>query len=321
MKRIDILSILLAAFMLSVCSCDDDHIDDMFRSTSEYRSMYLGDLAVQTSAEATTETALLWATENVSWVVENIPSWVDVSPKKGKGDARLKLSFHANFNNARTASITIRCTDPDWPAKVQLRVSQDKYVPIVHEYVDMGLSVKWATTNIGASSPEQYGSYFKWGETEPRTQYDWKNYKWANGTTTSITKYNTKSEYGYVDDWNFLDSNDDAAYVLWGEEWRMPTQYDFYELRHNCTWEWRMQNSVYGYKVTANNGNSIFLPAAGSYGANYMGEIHFAGYYWMKVLYTEQPDCAWSLGFNSSEADPFCVTGRAVCASIRPVCP
>ena len=207
------------------------------------------------------------------------------------------------------------------------RVARTNGVPVrpvynkEHEYVDMGVSVKWAKTNIGASTPEDYGYYFKWGETEPRQEYDWKNYKWANGTTTSITKYNTQSSFGTVDDKTYLESADDAARVLWGDEWRMPKYSDFKELRDNCTWTWKLQNGVYGYEVTADNGNSIFLPAAGSYGADYMGNMYTSGYYWYDMLYSSQPDCAWNLGFNPNEIALYCVTGRGVCASIRPVRP
>lgn len=135
------------------------------------------------------------------------------------------------------------------------------------EYVDLGLSVKWANMNVGASSPEEYGDYFAWGETQPKSNYNWSTYKWCNGSSPSMTKYCTFSDYGTVDNKTTLELSDDAAHVNWGGNWRMPTEAEQDELRNtnNCTWTWTIQNGVNGYKVTSKkNGNSIFLPAAGS---------------------------------------------------------
>ena len=94
-----------------------------------------------------------------------------------------------------------------------------------HEYVDLGLpsGTLWATCNIGASTPEDYGDHFAWGETAPKDYYDWFTYKWYNGSYGTLTKYNTDSYYGTVDNKTKLDSEDDAAYVNWGPQWRMPT--------------------------------------------------------------------------------------------------
>ena len=131
-------------------------------------------------------------------------------------------------------------------------------------WVDLGLSVKWATMNVGASKAEDYGGYYAWGETEPKEVYDWSTYKHCRGSLTTLTKYNTLSSYGTVDNKMELDAIDDAAVVNWGGSWRMPTDAEMTELRNNCTWTWAIQNGVKGYKVTSKtNGNSIFLPAAG----------------------------------------------------------
>ena len=128
----------------------------------------------------------------------------------------------------------------------------------------MGLSVKWADRNVGASKPEEYGDYFAWGETEPKSTYSWSTYKWCNGSETTLTKYNTNSSYGTVDNKTILDLSDDAARANWGGSWRMPTDAELTELREQCTWTWTTQNGVNGYKVTSkSNGNSIFLLAAG----------------------------------------------------------
>ena len=118
-----------------------------------------------------------------------------------------------------------------------------------HEYVDLGLSVKWATCNVGASSPKEHGDYFAWGETSPKSTYDKEGSK-------------TYSKSGYEDIAG--DASLDAARANWGGTWRLPTEAEMEELEEECTWMWTSQNGVNGYKVTNKmNGNSIFLPAAG----------------------------------------------------------
>ena len=148
-----------------------------------------------------------------------------------------------------------------------------------HDWVDLGLSVKWATYNVGATAPEEYGSYFAWGETTPKTTYDWSTYKYANGSGTSLTKYCDDSSYGadsFTDRSSSLWSMDDAATANWGANWRMPTIEEWNELISKCTWTWTTMNGVNGYKVKATNGNSIFLPAAGYRKDGY---LYHPGYY------------------------------------------
>ena len=147
---------------------------------------------------------------------------------------------------------------------------------IVPEAVDLGLSVKWATFNVGATSPEDYGDYFAWGETEPKETYSWATYKW--GTSSNLTKYNT------TDGKTTLDPEDDAAKVLWGGYWRMPSKEEVDELTQQCTWIWTTHNNVNGYKVTGPNGNSIFLPAAGYKGAGPTYPAGEDGLYWTSTL-------------------------------------
>ena len=127
--------------------------------------------------------------------------------------------------------------------------------------VDLGLSVKWASCNLGASKPEDSGEYFAWGETEPKNDYNSSTYKW--GSYNTITKYNTDSSYGTVDNKTVLDPEDDVAHVKLGSMWRMPTDDEWTELTTKCKWTWITYKGVKGYKVTSPNGNSIFLPAAG----------------------------------------------------------
>ncbi|MGM9783203.1 MAG: hypothetical protein ACI3ZV_06920 [Paludibacteraceae bacterium] len=175
-----------------------------------------------------------------------------------------------------------------------------------HEWVDLGLSVKWATCNVGATKPEEYGDYYAWGETETKTTYNWSTYKWCenkkistSGYPLDFTKYNTSSSYGTVDNKTTLELEDDAARANRGDAWRMPTDAEWTELRENCTWTWTTKNGVNGYEVKSKtNGNSIFLPAAG-YRSN--DDLLFAGnygFYWSSSLYSD-PYYAWDVYFYS----------------------
>ncbi len=195
-----------------------------------------------------------------------------------------------------------------------------------HDYVDLGLPSRtlWATCNIGANSPEDYGDYFAWGETEAKSTYDWSTYKWCKGSYTTMTKYCTNSDYGYngfKDDKAELDLEDDAAYVNWGPEWRMPSKAQFDELINSnyTTTTWTTQNGVYGRLITSkSNGNSIFLPAAGYRYNDYFNDAGSSGGYWSRTLYENGPDYEWRLYFGS-----YSITtgyyGRYRGLSVRPV--
>ena len=195
--------------------------------------------------------------------------------------------------------------------------------PVDHEYVDLGLSVKWATCNVGATTPEGYGDYFAWGETSPKTKkYDWGTYKWCEGDIYTMTKYCIESKYGTVDNKTTLELSDDAAHVNWGGAWRMPTIEELKELRdtRNCTWTWTTQNGVKGYKVTSVvNGNSIFLPAAGYRAGGNLTNAGSGGYYWTSSLYTRENNYAYGLNFFSSSA-AYGNDYRYLGQSVRAVC-
>ena len=189
-----------------------------------------------------------------------------------------------------------------------------------HEYVDLGLSVKWATCNVGASKPEDYGDYFAWGETKPKTTYNWSTYKWCNGSSFSMTKYNNSSSYGSVDDKTTLELRDDAARANWGGSWRMPTKAERDELREQCTWTWTTQNGVKGYQVTSKkNGNSIFLPAAGYRRGSSLSGAGSYGDYWSSSLNTGGPSYAYELRFHSDNVGRS-FNDRDCGRSVRPVC-
>ena len=173
-----------------------------------------------------------------------------------------------------------------------------------HEYVDLGLpsGTLWATTNVGASTPEEYGDYFAWGETETKNIYNWNTYKWCKGSDNTMTKYCSDSEYGFqgfTDGKTELDAEDDAAYVNWGSSWRMPTKEQQDELRTNCTWTWTTRNGVNGRLVTGPNGNTIFLPAAGSRWHVSHYSVGSRCVYWSRTLSSAYSRCAYNMSSDS----------------------
>jgi len=196
---------------------------------------------------------------------------------------------------------------------------------IAEKAVDLGLSVKWATCNIGASKPEDFGGYYSWGETATKEKYSWSTYKFGTSESGPFSKYNTNSSYGTVDNKTVLDPEDDVAHVKLGGKWRMPTDAEFTELRNtdNCTWEWTTMNGVNGYKVTSKKEGYtdkwIFLPAAGYRSGTSLDDAGSFGSYWSSSLNTDYPDVACSLDFYSSDVSRNYYYGRYLGPSVRPV--
>ena len=198
----------------------------------------------------------------------------------------------------------------------------------IADAVDLGLSVKWASFNVGASKPEEYGDYFAWGETEAKFSYTWTNYKFRTSgdsyDNVKFSKYNTISSYGTVDNKTTLDMEDDVAHVKWGGSWRMPTNDEQNELRSNCTWTWTTLNGVDGYLVTSNKtgytDRSIFLPAAGYRLDTSLNYVGFYGIYWSSSLDTDGPNGAWDVLFNPNYVGTD-YSSRFGGRSVRPVCP
>lgn len=183
--------------------------------------------------------------------------------------------------------------------------------PVIPQYVDLGLSVKWALCNLGAAKPDEVGDYYAWGETESKDSYYKSGYKYHDGT--EYTKY-------YEDDGlTVLEACDDAATVKLGGDWRTPTYDEMEELFDNCTWTWTTDKDVAGYTVTSNiNGNSIFMPAAGDF---YEDEVYMVGdngEYWTSESPVKKTVSYYMVFFRKG-GKKLGTTDRFVGLPIRPV--
>ena len=181
-----------------------------------------------------------------------------------------------------------------------------------HEYVDLGLpsGLLWATCNVGADNPEDYGDYFAWGETQPKGYYDWSTYQYYDGS--NLTKYTGS------DGLTTLLPEDDVATVNWSNGWRMPTDAECRELFNSTTQTWATLNGVYGMFFTASNGNHLFLPATGYRMYSELFETGSEGYCWSSSLLSNGPTGAVDIHFdeNGGWTDMF---NRALGHSVRPV--
>lgn len=177
-----------------------------------------------------------------------------------------------------------------------------------YDFVDLGLpnGVKWATYNVGATKPEEYGNHFAWGETEPKEEYYWETYKWYDSDSRTITKYCYSSSDGNVDYRQTLEDADDAASKNWGADWRMPNKGDIDELIKGCEWEWTNDFNGTGVAgqigTSKTNGNVIFLPATGNYSGVLSGAGSY-GYYWSRSLNTSNSKNAYYLTITTKHID------------------
>ena len=266
---------------------------------------------------------------------------VPVELKKG-----ISITFYSDTekgtyisNNPQTVKRSVFGTIENIDEKVSNWESIAEPLP-EPEAVDLGLSVKWASFNLGASKPEESGDYYAWGETTPHylpgsgqsnypvwktgmeNGYNWTNYKWCNGNQNSITKYNLNAYYGTVDNITVLDLEDDAARVNLGGLWRMPTFNELEELEKNCTSEWVTENGVNGRRITSlidgYTDKSIFIPAAGYRGINFDYSSGSFGYYWSSSI--NHTNCSYSYYLLIDPGIPRRMfQSRAIGRSIRPV--
>ena len=183
--------------------------------------------------------------------------------------------------------------------------------------VNLGLSVMWANCNVGASSPEDYGKYYSWGELEDKESYYWEDYAYWSDYDYDEEASEDEIEYLGRDISGY--SSYDVARAKWGEDWRMPTLDEIQELMDECYWYWTTVNGVAGYRVMGPNGNSIFLPAAGDRSDEIYEDRGWAGYYWCSTLDEEEEYKANILGFNEEDGWVWYIGGRSLGLTIRPV--
>ena len=195
--------------------------------------------------------------------------------------------------------------------------------------VDLGLSVKWASCNVGASSPEEYGDYFAWGETEVKSNYSEQTYAYWNDKNNNNQW--DKDEIVQLAS-NISGTKYDAAHVKWGEGWRMPTEDEFVELEEKCTWNWTSVNGVAGALVTGPNGKSIFLPASGERWQTSNNDAGVYGNYWsgstithtnVSILQMESDAIGLSFDFDDEDGELYLTSSRYLerflGCTIRPV--
>ena len=250
--------------------------------------------------------------------------WIVVPPETfSKGfTVSVSQTFGGVFEKSTSKSISIVRNNLSKMSPMEVEVEGGTPTVPIPEAIDLGLpsGLKWASFNLGASKPEEYGDYYAWGD--PFTYYypgealsdspewkdgkeegySWSSYKWCMGSYTTLTKYCQNPSYGYngfTDTKTILDLKDDAAYMALGGNWRMPTNTEFTELLDNCTWTWTTQNGVNGCLLTGRNGNSIFFPAAG-YLRTTLGSDGSTGAYWSSSLYALLPESAWGFFFGST---------------------
>ena len=273
-------------------------------------------LVATVSPSNATDKSLTWTSSDNSVVA------VDQNGKVSalfRGSAKISVSSHDGGNTA-TCTVTVKAFQP--------------------EIVDLGLSVKWASCNLGASKPEEYGDYYAWGEIETKADYETSTYKYYKSEKESdndgfeieykgLTKYVSQSgasKYGFkgfYDDKTFLDPEDDVAHVKLGGKWRMPTASEIDELIENCQNDWVTYKGVNGMKFTSKKDGYtdkwIFLPAAGERRGTSLSK--YVGWYRSSSLYTGNSFNAWSLVFSwNSSSKNVPNYERFYGQSVRPVC-
>lgn len=254
--------------------------------------------------------------KNITWSSSNTD--IAIVNQTGKVTAKAKGSCTVIAAAADSSGVKAEC---------QVTVCSDKSGIIDgREYVDLDLpsGTLWATCNIGASSPEEFGNYYAWGETTTKNDYSWSTYKYCKGSYVTMEKYCVDSSYGYngfTDGVTELLPMDDAATANWGSEWQMPSLNQFQELidSNYTTTEWITLNGKQGRKITSrSNGKSIFLPGAGYYDNTLRYGVGGYGYFWSRTLHTKYSYLAYNISFSTGNI----VTNfydRYLGRSIRPV--
>ena len=251
--------------------------------------------------------------DNGSFIIGQLKAGNYVLYAKSDNHFNTSKSFTLSSENVKDlGKITMRAGTGDLdPAITAVVAKIVDYFP-ENVYVDLGLSVKWATCNVGANTPEEYGDYYAWGEVETKESYEPNNYKFVNGGSP-------------VNDKNTLDIENDVAHKEWGGKWRMPSREEFDELIQNCTWTWTTQKGVNGFLVTSNKpgytDRSIFLPAAGLRSLSELRLSGNIGFYWTTTPSEHFAESACFLYITPGFKSLYESAARNQAHTVRPVCP
>ena len=293
-------------------------------ATAEFTVTQTGKPVVSLTLNKSELTLLAGASETLIATVDptDVPlEWSSSKTSVATVDQNGKVTAVGNGN----ATISVAAGEKTASCKVTVIVPQP-------DAVDLGLpsGLKWASFNVGASKPQDYGDYYAWGETAPKSNYSGGNYKWCNGSYNSLTRYCPSGETSYwggsgnpdnKTSFKDYDYADDVARIVLGGKWRTPTDDEWTELRNICTWVWTDNYNGTGVKgrvVTGSNGNSIFLPATGLLGGTSLNYPGSYGFYWSSSLSTGRPYDAWSVCFDSGSVIRGDVN-RYYGQSVRPV--
>jgi len=279
----------------------------------DYTSATIGGNVTSDGGAAITERGICYSSATSNPTIEDYKK----TSGRGMGSFTINLTGLASGTTYYVRAYAINENDISYGECVTFTTKE-----LTYEAVDMGLSVQWATFNIGATQPEEYGDYFAWGETVPKDEYTWLNYKHCYGSATSLTKYCSSSTFGLVDNKEILESEDDAAQMNWGANWRMPTLDELKELKENCGWSVVTINGVRCNKATSYiNGNSIIFPLAGCKEGGALNWATYDGYYWGSKSYGNSAASFLSLGTDVSNNSTYGSGQKCYGFSVRPVCP
>ena len=311
-RRLTILAVIGALLLVPVFAMAQDPIKKP--DVSKLRKQSTSSTTTSSSSSATPKPTT--GSLSVQYTPNGASVYVDGTEKGvtpceisglSVGSHTVKISLRGYETATRTVSITANGVREIAGTLTKQAVAATTTSSTIsgHSYVDLGLSVKWATMNVGASSPEGYGDYYAWGEKSPKSSYDEDNSK-----TYGKSSYN--HDIGG-------DSSTDAARANWGGSWRLPTAEEFRELIDNCNWTWTTLNGKAGYKVVSKkNGNSIFFPAAGYRSGTSLYYAGESGYYWSSTPIEDYSYIACILYFNSRYHNVG-YSGRDYGRTVRPV--
>ena len=305
------------ANQIAIALLDLENVDELYGDAilgTEYALSYNGeryelDVTADNNAKIEVESA-----SGISYVVLLPNDKNETMIKHKKGDKTYAYTFHSGVKGNK---VYYRTATNDKVALKWEEIEEEPETPDNnHEYVDLGLpsGLLWATCNLGANAPEEYGNYYAWGETATKAEYNY-----SNCPTHGLT-YSQLQSQGYIDGEGNLTAQYDAAAANWGGDWRMPTKSEMQELIDKCTWTWTTKNGVNGYNVEGPNGNSIFLPAAGYRDGSSLKVAGSYGGFWGSTPNESNSDFAFALDFGSSDHYMKDYGGRSYGRSVRPVC-